>query len=200
MFSLSRQRTVVEDPPLARLLFGDVRLSWLWLILRVYIGYEWLTAGLEKLENPAWFGAKAGTALTGFVQGALQKTTGAHPDVQGWYAWFLQHVVLPNAAAWSYAVTIGEVLVGIGLILGVFTGIAAFFGGFMNANYLMAGTVSTNPLMFIIATWLVLAWKTAGYLGVDRVLLPAIGTPWSRGAVFGGRRETTDEAQAPGRS
>jgi len=33
--------------------------------------------------------------------------------------------------------------------------------GRMNANYPLAGTVSTNPTLFILATWLVLAWRGA---------------------------------------
>ncbi len=175
---------VVNDPPLARFLFGDIRLSWLWLILRLYVGYEWVNAGLEKIQNPAWFGAKAGTGIAGFVNGALQKTSGSNPAVQSWYATFLKDIVLPNSAVWSYLITFGELLVGIGLILGLFTGIAAFFGSFMNVNYLLAGTVSTNPILFVIATWLVLAWKTAGWIGVDHWLLPALGTPWRSGSIF----------------
>jgi thiosulfate dehydrogenase (quinone) large subunit len=174
----------LEDSPVAKMIFGDVRLSWIWLIIRVYVGYEWFTAGLAKIQNPVWVGSKAGTAIAGFVNGALAKTAGDHPDVAGWYAWFLQNVVLPNAAVWSYMISIGELLVGIGLILGIFTGIAAFFGSFMNINYLLAGTVSTNPLLFVLATWLVLAWKTAGWIGLDHWLLNMLGTPWSPGRVF----------------
>jgi thiosulfate dehydrogenase [quinone] large subunit len=74
--------------------------------------------------------------------------------------------------------------VGIALILGIFTGIAAFFGSFMNMNYLLAGSVSSNPILFIIAVLLILAWKTAGWWGLDRWVLPALGTPWSRGTLF----------------
>jgi len=185
------QVAVVEDPPIAKFLFGDTRLSWLWLILRLYVGYEWLSAGLEKAQNPVWFGSNAGAAIQGFVNGALKKSTGDHPDVQGWYAWFLQHLVLPYAPFWSNLVTIGELLVGIALILGLFTGIAAFFGSFMNVNYLLAGTVSTNPILFIIATWLVLAWKTAGWIGLDRWVLPRLGTPWRPGGVFQRRQPVT---------
>jgi len=173
----------LTDPPIALLVFSDVRLSWLWLILRVYVGYEWFMAGWTKLSNPVWFGDKAGVALTGFLNGALAKTAGEHPDVQSWYAGFLQTMVLPNAPLWSRFVVIGEILVGVALILGIFTGLAAFFGGFMNVNYLMAGTVSTNPLLFVIATWLVLAWKTAGWLGLDRWILPRLGKLWSPGKV-----------------
>jgi thiosulfate dehydrogenase (quinone) large subunit len=177
--------TMIEDPPIARFLFGDTRMAWFWLLVRLYAGYEWLTAGTEKLNNSVWTGSKAGLAITGFAKGALAKTAGEHPNVAHWYAVFLQGVVLPHAVAWSWAITLGEIAVGIGLILGLFTGIAAFFGGLMNANYLLAGTVSTNPILFILATWLVLAWKIAGYLGLDYYVLPLLGTPGRPGRIFG---------------
>jgi thiosulfate dehydrogenase (quinone) large subunit len=31
-----------------------------------------------------------------------------------------------------------------------------------------ASQLGNNPLMFILATWLVLAWRVAGYWGLDR--------------------------------
>lgn len=169
----------IPEPNISKFLFADTRLAPLWTLVRLYVGYEWLMAGWGKLTNPVgvWVGEKAGTAVTGFLNGALTKTDGAHPDVQGYYAWFIQNVALPNATLFSYLVTFGEIAVGIALILGLFTGIAAFFGGFMNASYLLAGTVSTNPLLFILAMLLVLAWRTAGYWGLDRWLLPRIGVP-----------------------
>ena len=179
--SVVEHRVQIEDPPIAQFLFSDTRLAWLWLIIRVYAGYEWLSAGFEKLISPAWTGAKAGTALAGFVVGALKQVGGAHPSVFGWYAAFLQGVVLPHVAIFGWIVALGETAVGIGLILGLLTGVAAFFGGFMNANYLLAGTVSVNPLLFIFATWLVLAWRIAGYYGVDHWLLPALGVPGQPG-------------------
>jgi thiosulfate dehydrogenase [quinone] large subunit len=191
-----------EDPPVAQALFGHVRWAWIWLILRLYAGWVWLQAGWDKLHNPAWTGAKAGTALNGFVNHALTETSGAHPNVQGWYAWFLQHVVLPNTTAWGYVVSWGEFLVGIALILGIFVGLSAFFGAFMNMNYLLAGAVSTNPILLIIAVLLVLAWKTAGWWGLDRWILPALGTPWRPGTVFRteGEEGVRPMAEHPGRA
>lgn len=188
----------IPEPGLARLLFADTRLAPLWLVIRLYVGYEWLIAGWEKFSNPKglWVGQAAGTAIKGFAAGALKKTSGDHPDVSGVYASFLQHVVLPNAALWSYMITFGEILVGLGLILGLFTGIAAFFGGFMNANYLLSGTVSSNPLLFILATWLVLAWRVAGYWGLDRWALPLIGVPGAPGSLFQRRKTTVDASRA----
>jgi thiosulfate dehydrogenase [quinone] large subunit len=183
--------TQIPEPPITRFLFADTRLAWFWLIIRVYCGWEWLTAGWGKIQNPAWFGSSAGSALTGFINGALQKSTGDHPDVTGWYASFLQTFILPYATFWSNVVVLGELLVGLGLIFGALTGIAAFFGTVMNANYLFAGTLSTNPLLFILGTWLVLAWRVAGWWGLDRWLLRLIGVPWAPGKL---RRAPTQPA------
>jgi thiosulfate dehydrogenase [quinone] large subunit len=185
--SLAKRRSMVahiEEPPFARSLFGSTRWAWLWLVVRLYAGYTWIHAGWGKLHNPAWVGANAGTALNGFVQGALGKTSGTNPDVQAWYAWFLDHIVLPNVKTWSYLVSFGETLVGLALIVGLFVGIAAFFGLFMNMSYLLAGTVSINPILLVLALFLIMAWRTAGWIGVDRWVLPALGTPWSPGYVF----------------
>lgn len=173
------QYIVVPENPVSMFLFSSTRSAWIWLIVRLYLGYIWFTSGIKKLSSDAWTGENAGAAIQGFVKGALAKAEGGK-DVSGWYASFLENFVLPNAKLFGYMVAYGEVLVGLGLILGLLTGIAAFFGGLMNASFLFAGTVSTNPLLFILATWLVLAWKVAGWYGLDRWALPILGTPWSR--------------------
>ncbi|MBV8084620.1 MAG: DoxX family membrane protein [Chloroflexi bacterium] len=171
------------EPRIAQLIFNSPQSAIFWLLVRIYVGWQWLTAGWDKLTGvePGWVGPNAGTSMAGFVAGALKNTTGDHPSVQGWYGGFLTTFVQPATAAWSYAITFGEILVGLGLIFGLFTGIAAFFGGLMNANYLMAGAVSTNPALFILATWLVLAWRAAGLIGLDRWALPLVGVPGEPG-------------------
>ena len=190
----------ISGSPFARSLFSEVRWAWIWLPIRLYVGWQWLQAGWSKLNNPVWIGNKAGVAISGFVSGALTKTGGEHPDVQGWYAWFLERLVLTNLKFWSYLVTIGEFLVGVALILGILTSIAAFFGGFMNMNYLLAGTVSINPILLALAAILVLAWRTAGWWGLDRWVIPALGTPWSPGLVFRKQEAGTQRmAKHPGR-
>jgi thiosulfate dehydrogenase [quinone] large subunit len=196
-FKSIRPKAVIQvpEPPIARFLFADTRMAWLWLIVRLYVGYQWLVAGVEKLfgfnlqvgsgfgtytPGDSWiFTSHLGSQLTGFANGGIAKATGAHPAVQDWYAWFLQNIVVPGAGFWSYVITFGEVAVGIGLIIGMLTGIAAFFGVFMNMNFLLAGTVSINPIIGGLAIFLVLAWRVAGYYGVDRWLLPLLGTPWT---------------------
>jgi thiosulfate dehydrogenase (quinone) large subunit len=161
----------ISQPYLFRFLFSDARLSWLWFAVRLYVGWEWMSSGWGKITNPVWVGEKAGIAVSGFLTNALTKTEGAHPDVSGWYAYFIKTIALPNAEIFSYMVSFGELLVGVGLILGAFTGIAAFFGAFMNMNFLWAGTVSVNPTMLIIQFFIMLAWRNAGYIGLDRFIL-----------------------------
>ena len=176
--------THLPEPPLSKLIFADTRLSWVWLFLRLYVASIWLEAGYSKMTSPQWIGPHAGSALTGFVMGALKKSAGAHPDVAGWYAVWLKDVVLPNASVFSHVVAVGELAVGIGLLLGLFTGIAAFFGATMNMNYLFAGTVSVNPMMVVIELFLILAWRVAGWIGLDQWVLPLTGTPWKPGTLF----------------
>lgn len=155
-------------------IFSDTRFAVLWLIIRLYVGWQWFNAGLEKIQSPVWVGEKAGVAVGGFLANALTKTAGEHPDVQFWYAEFIKNFALPNKVLFSYLVTYGEFLVGIALILGIVTGTAAFFGAFMNMNFLLAGTISTNPVLLILQILLILAWKTAGWIGLDRFVLPLL--------------------------
>src|SRR3990167_9136628 len=128
------KHNTIEQSSFVHLFTASTASAPFWFLVRLYVGYEWLMAGWDKVMNPVWFGSGAGAAIKGFVAGALSKTTGAHPDVQMWYASFLNTAVLPYPVVLSNAIAVGEVLVGLGLIVGLFTGIAAFFGFFMNLN------------------------------------------------------------------
>ncbi len=182
----ARTTIYVQDPPVARALFSDVRFAWIWLVVRVYLGYQWVDASMHKVTSAAWM--VDGSGLKGFLANAaaIPTAAGAKPAITyDWYRGFIQSLISSGAYVWmAKIVALGELLVGIGLIVGAFVGIAAFFGAFMNMNFMLAGAASTNPVLFAIAGLLILAWKTAGYWGVDRVLLPALGTPWYRGSVF----------------
>lgn len=153
---------------------NDTKFAWVWLILRVYIGWLWLGAGWEKVGSPVWVGDQAGVVVKGYIAHAVTLTSGEHPQVFEWYANFLQNFVVPNAEIFSYLVTYGEVAVGLALILGLMTGKAAFWGGFMNLAYMLAGTAGLNPLMLVGQVLLVLAWRTAGWIGLDRYLIPTV--------------------------
>lgn len=188
-----------SDPPIVRTLFDNPKWAWLWLAARLYLGYEWLTSGWGKLSNPAWVGN--GAALQGFWERAVAiPEAPARPMIAfDWYRVFLQSLLDAQAYTWfAKLVVAGELLIGIALILGIFTGIAAFFGGFMNWNFMMAGSASVNPVFFTISVLLILAWKTAGWWGLDRLILPALGTPWQPGRLFGERAVQESECDCVG--
>jgi thiosulfate dehydrogenase [quinone] large subunit len=174
----TREGTIIRNPPLARLLFEDTRFSVVWLVVRVLLGWTWLNSGLGKLGNPAWM--QTGEALRGFWERALAVPEGGRPPIAfDWYRAFIQNMLDAGTYTWfAKVISLGETLVGVALILGAFVGIAAFFGAFMNFNFIMAGSASTNALLFLAAILLIMAWKTAGWIGLDRYLLPLLGTPW----------------------
>lgn len=135
-----------------------------WAFIRVYLGFTWLTAGLGKVTS--------GFDASGFLQGAIASGAGENPAISGWWATFLETVALPNAELFSFIVMWGEILVGIALILGIFTNFAALMGITMNFSFLFSGTVSTNPQMVILTTFILVAGYNAGRYGLDRWVLP----------------------------
>jgi thiosulfate dehydrogenase [quinone] large subunit len=175
-------QVLIQDPPIARFLFQNSMASPLWLIVRLYVGYAFLSSGWGKLVGGKWLDG-TGNSILPFWRNAV-----AIPDAPGrpaitfdWYRSFLEFLIGINAAPWfTHVIVFGEILVGVGLILGTFVGLAAAGGLLMNMAFLLAGTTSTNPVMAVLAIVLILAWKNAGYLGIDRFLLPVLGTPWGK--------------------
>ena len=129
--------------------------------IRIYLGYQWMTAGFGKITG----GFDAG----GFLQGSI-----ASGNIQGWWAVFLEKVAVPNASMFSFVVMWGEFLVGIALILGIFTSFSALMGITMNFAFLFSGTVSTNAQMVILTLFILVAGHNAGKYGLDRWVLPFI--------------------------
>lgn len=172
--TLTKRMTLI-DPPAITDLFNNVRWSWLWLVIRLYLGYTWVTSGWGKIGNPAWI--QTGEALKGFWERAVMiPDAPARPLIAfNWYRVFIQFMLDSGSYTWfAKLVVASEILIGVALILGAFTVLAGFFGGFLNWNFMMAGSASINPVMLILAILLILAWKTAGWWGLDRWLLPMI--------------------------
>lgn len=175
-----KQERVIEEPKFLKMLLNDARFSILWLVVRVWLGWQWIDAASHKINNPAW--VETGDALKGFWTNAvIVPETGRAPITFDWYRSFLQFLLDTNSYTWfAKLVAYGELLIGIALIIGAFVGVAAFFGALMNWNFMMAGSASSNPLLFVLALGLVLAWKIGGFIGLDYFLLNLVGTPWGR--------------------
>ena len=214
-----------EEPPVAKRLFASTTFAWLWLVLRLYLGWEWFVAGWEKTfggnltwkfwqwgesqysltgtANCGWVRScvidgkpvPRGSAVQGFAAAAIKNSQGPHPNVAySWYVDFLKWIRDDSYGWIGPLVAILELVVGVLLILGLLTGIAAFVGAVMNFNYVFAGSAGVNPLYIIISLLLIMAWRVPVWYGLDRFVLPKLGTPWQRGTVF---RRKQDEATRP---
>ncbi|MEH7453868.1 DoxX family protein [Gottfriedia acidiceleris] len=136
-------------------------------VLRVYLGYTWVMAGWGKVANGKF-------DASGFLQGALANAIGEHPAVQGWWVALLKNLIIPNIEVFNVLVPYGELLVGIGLLIGCFTKTAVFFGMMMNFSYMFSGTTSTNPQMVLLSMFILVSAMNAGRYGVDGMIIPTI--------------------------
>jgi thiosulfate dehydrogenase [quinone] large subunit len=105
--------------------------------------------------------------------------------VHGWYVAFLEHFALPNIGLFNFIVPVGELLIGIGLILGCLTTAAAFFALIMNFSFMFAGTVSSNPIDIFYGFMIIMAGANAGKFGLDRWVMPYLTT-------LTGKRKSTE--------
>jgi thiosulfate dehydrogenase [quinone] large subunit len=202
--ALSRtfERRELHDPAIIRLVFSNTWLAPLWLVARVYLGYQWLLAGSHKVwGSERWINVPGpdGLPLKSFWDRATAIPATGTPVIK--YDWYRDFLTFMSDHGWyhwfAWVIGIGEVTVGVLLIVGAFTGLAAAAGAMLNFNFMLAGSASTNPVMFIIALLVIFGWKVAGWMGVDRWLLPALGTPWEPGPAVIFRREP-EPGRAPG--
>ncbi len=85
------------------------------VLVRVLVGAVWLNGGLEKLLNPGFPGQFAASLQAGgFV-------SQAPPFFQD----FMKGYVVPNAELFAQLMRVGELMLGIALILGLLTNLAA---------------------------------------------------------------------------
>ena len=178
-YVVTRKGQTLETPSIINFFFNDKRASVIWLIARVWLGYQWIQASLHKLSSPDWM--VTGDALKGFWMGAVKvnEATGKTAAAYGWYVKFLQSMLDAQAYTWfAKVIAVSEFTFGILLIAGIFVGGTAFFAGFMNWNFIMAGSASVNGVFFGLSVLLVLAWKIAGYLGADYFILPHVADLW----------------------
>jgi thiosulfate dehydrogenase [quinone] large subunit len=172
----------LQDAPIIKALFSNTKLAWIWLIVRVYVGYQWVEASLHKLSDPAWM--KTGEAIRGYWLHAVSipEAPATPPIHYEWYRSFVQLLLDSGSHVWfGKLIAIGELLVGIALIIGLFVGLAAFFGGVMNMNFLLAGSNSSGPVLLLLEILLMIAWKTAGHLGANYFVHKFFGTFWQPG-------------------
>lgn len=157
-------------------LFRSEGAAAVWLVARLWLGYEWLNAGYQKVwgsEKLAfWHG---GAGVKGFATaGIAGSASGKGGASYGWWAAFLHNFVVPNASWIGKLIALSEIAIGVLLILGLFTGAAALAGVALNVIYMFSGSAGVNPAYALVGVFLVMAWRNAGLFGLDRFALPKV--------------------------
>ncbi len=111
--------------------------------------------------------------MTSWTRSVTPATSGSAPASHEFYRGFLQ-MMLENQTytGFSKVIIFGGLAVGLGLLFVALTGFAAAGGIVMKTAFMFAGSLSSNPLLLLLEILIVWAWRSAGWLGVDRVLLP----------------------------
>lgn len=138
-----------------------------WLaIVRILTGAMWLSHGIPKFTQSMQF-MPPGGFMADYVNRGLQATTGP-------YHTFLQTVVEPNLPIFAELVRLGEVLVGISLVLGALTRLGGLFGVVLTLNYIAArghmlssATLQSLDFGLLVLSLTSLLLPTGRFLGVD---------------------------------
>lgn len=139
---------------------------WYIALLRIYIGYYFLQQGIGKYQRDFPHGDWIGRQIGDIV----------NLDLYSWYKSFLMNYVVPHHELFGYLIMAGEVLVGVGLLLGLFTRWSAFIGLFMVINYYLGdgmgrgGSVMAQQQTFIVCLIVFLLADPGRALGLDGII------------------------------
>src|SRR5712692_2113006 len=150
--------------------------------------FEVRVAALVRLATGVIFLAEGYGKVTGdFVRGGFARSASEMAG-QAWPFWgaFLRRIVVPNATTFGWLVALGELAVGLGLFLGLFTRAAAICGSLLVTAILFGQSYVPG------SSWD--RWVTAGLLTKFCLLLLLLlaATPadqaWSLDAMRKSRR------------
>lgn len=133
----------------------------IFLPLRLFLAISFLAAGFDKLFDPQFFDPNAagyiGNQLAGF---ASQSPLGG----------FLTDIAVPQATLFGAIVLIGELAIGLGILLGLYSRIAAFFGFLLSITLWLTASWEVTPFFLGSDLPYAMGWLTLFLAGAHPVL------------------------------
>ncbi|WP_435611532.1 DoxX family protein [Streptomyces sp. bgisy159] len=132
------------------------------LPLRLFLGVTFLYAGLDKLTDSA-FMKDSGPGSIGETMRAVRDSSAVPALVD---------LALNNPVAFGYAIAAGELLVGIGALLGLLTRLAALGGALISLSLWLTVSWASDPYYYgndlpYLMSWLPLVLAGAPVLSLD---------------------------------
>jgi uncharacterized membrane protein YphA (DoxX/SURF4 family) len=139
---------------------------WLFVLPRVYLGISFLFSD---------HGNARPNELAGFLKFALK-------NGYGWYQNLLNSVVVPHSLTFGTFVVIAEIYIGIALVLGFTTRLAALVALFLLLNYMCAkGALPWGPGIDqsdIVLALIILLSDAGRTFGIDRLVARRFPKLW----------------------
>jgi uncharacterized membrane protein YphA (DoxX/SURF4 family) len=159
-------RSIVRWP------FTNRLASPIWLAVRLYLAYTWFTMGLDKFSSGFLTGDPIGQMLGMAGNGALPVPLEAYRPVARWL------VDLGLTPLLSHSMPFLELAVALSFISGILLVPAALGAVFLNANFLLSGVgiAQLDGLCIVLQLLLLLAFRVAGYIGVQRITMRVISS------------------------
>jgi thiosulfate dehydrogenase [quinone] large subunit len=133
------------------------------LIMRVLLGIGWLLAGYTKINQKLWF-KEPGILISEYLLGALQS-----PNVPAFYKLFIENIALEYVLFFNYVIPITQIIVGIFLIVGLFTIPSILVCLFMHINFILSGNMNLISLILYTNAFSLIIFKRNLYLfSLDR--------------------------------
>ena len=154
----------------------------LWVAFyRITLGIMWLQMALQKAP---WVLDPEGRPY-GWLYGWIWKEIN-HPTF-GFYAAFLEGVVLPNFTVFGFTTFIAEIAIGLSLVLGLFVPLVGGLGGTLMQTNIMLGSYSIPGEWFwlwpmLIGSHIIFMMGRAGRrLGLDAAIARSLDEPSHNG-------------------
>jgi thiosulfate dehydrogenase (quinone) large subunit len=132
--------------------------------MRVWLGIMWIQAGAAKIwgAESAGFIHNNGAGVAGFAAHGTPAYT--------WWGTFLHGFVVPNAGWIGVLIAVAEFAIGVALVAGLFTRLAALGSLALLFTYVMSGTASVSAFYALFAVVILTMWRTSSWIGLDGLL------------------------------
>lgn len=129
-------------------------------VLRIYLGYHFLSLSIERLENQFLVQPRLAAQIMDYLPEA---------DLPSWYTDSVQTIVVPNWQLFAHALVYAQLAIGFSLLLGFLVRPATLIGMLLSFNAVLLGGPQNLLLnQTFLALFLVLFWLGAGRcLGFD---------------------------------